>query len=169
MPEFRINISNLSQGIHEYSFEAEAAKLNIDSHYTGPVRVRATIDKSSQQIMLRAVVNASSMLMCDRCLEEFEENIGTGYAILYVTDSRSMQDVRSEEEVQVISHDTNYIDMDEDVRQYLELSVPQKQLCREDCAGLCPICGKNKNREQCSCVAVEVDPRWDALRKLNNN
>jgi uncharacterized protein len=169
VPEFRINISNLPQGIHEYFFEADAAKLSLDSRYVGTVRLSANLDKSTGQIMLRAVINASSQLACDRCLEHFEEGIGTAYSILYVIESRSMEEIHSGEELQVLSHDTNYIDLDEDVRQYLELSVPQKQLCRDDCAGLCPICGKNKNREQCSCAVVEIDPRWDVLRKLSSN
>jgi uncharacterized protein len=167
--EFRINISNLPQGVHEYSFEAEAAKLNLDSSYVGTVRVGAKLDKSNGQIMLRAAVNASAWLTCDRCLEHFDEKIGTRYGILYVIESRTMQEVQSDEEVQILSHDTNYIDLDEDARQFLELSLPQKQLCREDCAGLCPICGKNKNREQCSCTVEVIDPRWDALKKLTGS
>jgi uncharacterized protein len=169
VPEFRINISNLPQGIHEYSFDAEAAKLTLNALYYGAVRLAATLDKSPGQIMLRATVNASARLMCDRCLEHFEERIGTGYTILYVMETRSTEEIQSEEEMQVLSHDTNYIDLDEDVRQYLELSLPQKQLCRGDCAGLCPICGRNKNNDQCSCAIEEIDPRWDALKKLSGS
>src|SRR5947199_407510 len=70
------------------------------------------------------------------------------------------------------------IDLGEDVRQLeglmLEdvlreqvlLSVPLKALCREDCKGLCPTCGKNRNTEPCSCPPALGDPRWSALRDI---
>jgi uncharacterized protein len=44
--------------------------------------------------------------------------------------------------------------------------MPLRVLCREDCAGLCAICGADKNSETCSCVAETVDERWSALRDL---
>ena len=45
---------------------------------------------------------------------------------------------------------------------------PLKRLCREDCRGLCPTCGRNRNTDDCACPAPEepVDPRLEPLRKL---
>jgi uncharacterized protein len=53
------------------------------------------------------------------------------------------------------------------VRDAIAEAVPATVLCREDCAGLCPTCGANRNRMDCGCVVVEADPRWDALRELS--
>ncbi len=44
--------------------------------------------------------------------------------------------------------------------------VPVSILCREDCAGLCPTCGANRNLAPCDCVVEVVDSRWEALREL---
>ncbi|MDR3176556.1 MAG: DUF177 domain-containing protein [Desulfovibrio sp.] len=46
------------------------------------------------------------------------------------------------------------------------LALPAKPLCRNDCRGLCPVCGKNNNRELCSCANEGADPRLDVLRGI---
>jgi uncharacterized protein len=46
------------------------------------------------------------------------------------------------------------------------LALPMKPLCREDCRGLCPVCGGNRNVTACTCDGREPDPRWAALRTL---
>jgi uncharacterized protein len=58
------------------------------------------------------------------------------------------------------------LDLTEAVRQYKIASAPAKPLCREDCAGLCSVCGANLNQGRCGCTAQSSDPRWDALAKL---
>jgi uncharacterized protein len=52
-------------------------------------------------------------------------------------------------------------------RDAIAEAVPATVICREDCAGLCPTCGANRNEVDCGCVAVETDPRWGALRELS--
>ena len=52
-------------------------------------------------------------------------------------------------------------------RDAIAEAVPATVLCREDCAGLCPTCGANRNDVDCGCVVVETDPRWDALREIS--
>jgi DUF177 domain-containing protein len=52
-------------------------------------------------------------------------------------------------------------------RDAIAEAVPATILCREDCAGLCPTCGANRNVVDCGCVVVETDPRWEALREIS--
>jgi uncharacterized protein len=59
-----------------------------------------------------------------------------------------------------------FFEIDDLVREVIILAVPLKPLCSEDCKGLCPICGTDLNRSQCSCVKKETDPRWDKLKGL---
>jgi uncharacterized protein len=61
------------------------------------------------------------------------------------------------------------IDMADDVRQTVLLAVPLKNVCREDCRGLCPQCGRNLNDGACDCKETRVDGRWDKLKELQNN
>ena len=169
MAEFRINISNLSEGIHEYHFEAEPSKISLDEHFRGTVIVEAKIDKSVRQIFLQAKIRAEGSFSCDRCLENFHQEMKTEYSMVYVQGARSNVDLNNEEEIQVLTADKNYIDLDDDVRQYILLTIPQKLLCREDCQGFCPTCGVNKNIASCTCGAQAVDSRWDELKKLSHN
>jgi len=52
------------------------------------------------------------------------------------------------------------------VRELLLLEVPDTPLCREDCAGLCPQCGADRNTVECGCAVAVTDPRWDSLSAL---
>ena len=59
-----------------------------------------------------------------------------------------------------------FLDVDEELSEMLEMDFPSKILCREDCRGLCPKCGANRNHGSCSCPEKEVDPRLAPLAKL---
>jgi uncharacterized protein len=58
------------------------------------------------------------------------------------------------------------LDVDRWAHDALLLAMPLRVLCREDCAGLCPVCGTDQNTGSCSCVETSVDERWSALRDL---
>lgn len=167
--EFRINISNLSEGIHEHFFEADPSKIGLDERFRSMVKIKVGLDKSLHQILLQAKMWAEGEFVCDRCLDNFIWQMDKKYSIVYIQGDRSTIDLKKEEEIQVLSADTNYIDLDEDVRQYILLAIPQKLLCQEDCLGICPICGVNRNNESCTCDAQVTDSRWDALKKLSHN
>ena len=167
--EFRINISNLSEGIHEYAFETEPSKIGLDERFRNIVKVKARLDKSLRQIHLQAKMWAEGEFVCDRCLDNFIWRMDGKYSMIYIQGARSTVNVGKEEEIQVLSTDTNFIDLDEDVRQYILLAIPQKLLCQEDCLGICPTCGVNRNNESCMCDAEVTDSRWEALKKLSHN
>ena len=58
------------------------------------------------------------------------------------------------------------IDLSPAVREQILLSVPASPLCREDCKGLCPKCGKDLNDGDCGCDRTALDPRWTALKGI---
>lgn len=166
----RINISNLSDGMHHHSLSTEPADIGLDSRFRKPVNIDAAVEKTNRQLHVQVDSRSGAVFVCDRCLEEFQQNVESHYSILYVQSQTPPSEAENTtEEVQYLSVDTNIIDLGEDVRQYLTLSFPLKTLCREDCAGLCPICGINKNKAACSCTVEESDPRWVDLKKFLNN
>jgi uncharacterized protein len=167
--EFRINISNLSEGIHEHDFEAEPSKIGLDERFRGMVKIKVRLDKSLRQIFLQAHMQAEGAFVCDRCLDDFVWQMDKKYSMVYIQGDRSTVDLKKEEEIKVLSVDTNFIDLDEDVRQYIFLAIPQKLLWDEDCPGICPTCGVKRNNESCPCDVHVTDSRWDALKKLSHN
>jgi len=58
--------------------------------------------------------------------------------------------------------------LEDALREQVLLSVPLRVLCREDCKGLCPTCGKNLNLERCSCANEVPDVRWTALKEIRS-
>jgi len=164
----RINISKISEGIHRRSLEVQPAEIGMDERFVDPVNIQVTLEKTPKHIYLKADITSAGAFTCDRCVDDFRREIRTGYKILYKF--RSDKGIApDEQEIVYIHPDAGFVDVAEDVRQYAILAVPQKLLCREDCKGLCPTCGINRNRETCKCEAEEVDPRWQGLRKFLEN
>jgi uncharacterized protein len=52
------------------------------------------------------------------------------------------------------------------LREFVLLSLPMQRICREDCHGICPVCGQNRNQAGCACESKKMDDRWSALKKL---
>jgi uncharacterized protein len=163
-----VNISKLSEGTHRYSFEVRPENLLLDGRFVELILVDATIDKTGRQLFLKSDIRTKATLTCDRCLAEFQNELAAQYRIVYITDDLTAKE-EEDAEIQFLSPDANLLDLGEDVRQFLLLAIPQKILCREECKGLCPECGTNRNVKSCECAATEVDPRWDALRKISLN
>jgi len=166
----RINISGLSEGPHSYALSSPASDVGLDERFDGTVEVSVELEKTHREIFLRSHVRSEGVFTCDRCLEVFRRPLEVRYALVYLlTPQEPAPKSEVEVEVQVLSHDTNIIDIGEDARQFLLLQLPIKILCKDDCAGLCPTCGTNLNQGSCDCSAGETDSRWDALKNLGKN
>ena len=163
----KINISNLSEGLHEYDFEETPSSIELDERFSKPVIVRVEMEKRRRQLFLTAHVKTSGRFVCDRCLEDFDRDLELDYRMTYVYEMNDAEEL-DQDEVTVIHASTNEIDIAEHVRDYVLLAVPMKLLCRDDCAGLCRKCGKNLNHGPCGCPADDVDPRWEKLKQIMN-
>ncbi len=166
----KINISNLSEGVHEYQFEENPSTIELDERFSKPVLVQVELEKRRRQLFLTGHIKTSGRFACDRCCDDFGKDIGIDYRMTYVYDMNDAGDT-DKDELTVIQTSTNEIDIDEDVREYTLLAVPLKLLCRENCAGLCSTCGANLNKETCSCPKEDIDPDLvgKKLKKIVNN
>jgi uncharacterized protein len=163
----KIQVGGLSEGIHEYDLLVCPADLALGEEFRSDIRVHATVAKSGRQMFLDARISASGVFVCDRCLADFTLPLNPSYRMYYASEGEDMARI-DPSEVQVVQPNLTVIDLSEDVRQTLMVSVPLKLLCRTDCSGLCPRCGKNLNMESCSCAADMSDSRWDALQSLRD-
>lgn len=164
----KIRISGLSNGLHDYHFSAEPSEIGLDPNFTKPVEIDVALDKTTRQVSLKASLSTSAKFICDRCTDEFELALATKYNVFYLYDEESGGSLPPEE-VQVITPDTVHLELSEDVRQFVMLSVPLKLLCREECKGLCPRCGTNWNAVRCDCKQETTDSPWHGLEKLLKN
>ena len=166
--ELIIRISQLSNGLHEYHFSSDPSIVGLDGNFKARVVVDAVLDKTPHEIFLKAVVRTSGSFACDRCTENVEQAVSNEFTVYYIY--QNPENGRyPPEEVQIISPNTTYIDLAEDVRQMVMLSIPLKLLCNTDCRGLCSHCGSNLNAGPCSCRDREIDLRWEGLAKILKN
>lgn len=73
---------------------------------------------------------------------------------------------KPEEEDPFFIDETHKVDLGEAIREYALLALPMQPLCREDCKGLCPTCGADRNTAPCDCVESDGDDRFGILRSL---
>jgi len=120
------------------------------------------LGRTTEGIWVRGVLAVSMDLQCVRCLAPVE------HALEIELDERfqlpPIKDV-DKGKVYPIGVD-HHIDLDPVLREAVIVSMPMRVLCRAECAGLCPTCGKDLNEGPCDCLADDIDPRMAALRAL---
>ena len=124
--------------------------------------------RTDRGILMTGILNTRIKAVCSRCLGAFDQplTLKIEEELLSVVDPSTGTSLPwSGEDGAFIIDENQEIDLGEVVRQYVLLALPLKPLCREDCAGLCPSCGRNLNRGPCSCTPA-VDPRFAELAKL---
>jgi len=110
-------------------------------------------------------------LGCGRCLEPFTLPIDSAFDLRYLpaeADTGHNGDDREvgEDDFDASVYRDDQIDLNELLREQFYLALPMKPLCRDDCAGLCPQCGTNRNTGTCACVPHWEDPRLAPLKRL---
>lgn len=166
--QVRIRISQLSPGTHSFHYSVNPQDIGLDETFHNHVVVDVNLEKTTRQMYVRGEVVATGRFTCDRCLEDFSQNIQSTFAVFYVFSEEEAAKFDAEE-VRVIHPDTPTIDATDDVRQSVVLAVPLKLLCRDECKGLCATCGVNLNSETCSCREVMADSRWEGLKNILRN
>lgn len=159
-----IKITNYAEGIHEFDFSEPVEKVGLGTPFYGDVKLNVRMDRSHSQIVFVCDVWVSAELNCDRCARNFKREFQNSFVITYIIQNNPA--VSEDLNVYYISPETDKVNLKDDVREYVLLAVPMKNLCDEECKGLCPRCGKNLNEEACECTSDEVNPVWAELLKL---
>jgi len=123
---------------------------------------------------VRGRLDAAVEIDCARCLERYGVELRQELDLFYLPRAAEQPEAEEEEvelsdrDVVVGYYEGDHLDLGEVVREQVLLGLPLKPLCREDCRGLCPTCGTNRNLSACGCPPPEEpgDQRLEALRKL---
>ncbi len=169
MSTLEIHTTRIADGVHTYSFTADGQELGLPEAFRSEVAIEAGLERRGRQYRVDARVATSGTFTCDRCLAPFEREVTGEFNVLFVSDGTSVPEDLPDDELRVIPSESMVIELDEDVRQCATLAVPVKLVCREECLGLCPTCGKNLNDGQCGCENEDTDPRWEPLKKLSRS
>ncbi len=159
---------------HQKPLRAEFAADEIDlageARLNGPAVFNGEIFRNEHRTYLGGMITATGEADCSRCLEPVKRAFEIPFRDVFVdagheTDQRDLEVGEDDlDESLVIG---GRIDLAEVVREQILLAMPEQMFCSEDCRGLCPICGGNRNLIDCKCEDDEVDPRWAALKNLN--
>lgn len=125
------------------------------------VRVTGAIVNRAGVVTLQARARFLFEGRCDRCLAEFSREYDIPVEHILVT-------VLENEDSDFVLLQDYQLPLDELVQDDILLELPYKSLCREDCRGLCPQCGKDLNEGPCGCSTKAEDPRLAVLKQLLN-
>jgi uncharacterized protein len=118
--------------------------------WPGVLRFDLLVTRVSGGVLAAGGFGAALTCRCDRCLAGFELPVHQEQACYYFE-----------------NYSEDWLDLTDSVREDILLALPQRFLCREDCAGICPGCGCNLNEEECTCPGGEPDENpWAALDRV---
>ncbi|MCS7172605.1 MAG: DUF177 domain-containing protein [Armatimonadetes bacterium] len=136
-----------------------------DAVFISPVRGRAWVRAEGGRVRLSGEATVEVRQTCARCLREFVGTISVQVSELFDPALRPEWGGALEEEDFVFPLDGE-LDVEEVFRQHLLLALPHAPLCRPDCAGLCPVCGADRNVASCGCTPLARDPRLALLERF---
>jgi uncharacterized protein len=106
---------------------------------------------------------------CDRCLEPVSLTIESPFDLVYMPASAAAiggEDEISESAIEVGYYEGNGLELNDVLREVVLLALPMQLVCSENCKGICPACGQNRNQRECTCRTAALDDRWSKLKDL---
>ncbi len=160
-----------SEAVVERSLSPAAISDRGESDWvvTTSVELKLRVRKDGDKYRLFGRVATTIRRECSRCLESFDVPMAMDVDLRYLPRAVNTGEGEcevSEDDLTIAFYRDDEIDLGDMTREQLQLASPMKPLCREDCLGLCPVCGADRNAAVCGCDNSWRDPRLDALRTL---
>ncbi len=133
--------------------------------FPSPMKVEGRITNTAGYMRMTLSMSVSYQAECARCLSP----VGGVFSLNLektVAPRNLLEDVSEDRLDDYAVIEDGFLDIDESLYAQIEMEFPMRFLCREDCRGLCPKCGKNLNEGECNCSTTEIDPRMEPLRRL---
>ncbi len=144
---------NIEFNKDSFSYSGEIIK------YSKPIKFDGFLRRKKGVFELLGDVRTELFLNCSRCMKVFP----------YEVNIHIEEELSNTEDCEIISINTDNIDVYEIIENSIILELPVTRLCKDDCKGLCQTCGKDLNLGQCSCSDFHVDPRLEKLSQMFSN
>ena len=134
-----------------------------------PLTVDIEMYKAGEKLILKGFFSGGLLLECDRCLRKYHRDLKHDFRLFLKSESFDEDKVDlelSEDDMEVGFIDGESLDLDEVIKEQVYLSLPLKSLCRDNCKGLCPLCGSDLNETDCKCDKKQVHPGFSKLMEL---
>jgi len=162
--EFRPGVIDFGPDMRQASALHTAGRAQLVDEHRGK-------HQKIKDMRLNGGLTTSFELACARCLEPVVQNVARNFDLLYRpqgADAGPEERSVTATEAEVSYYQGRGLLLEDALREQVLLAVPLKVICREDCKGLCPHCGKNLNAEECCCADPVEDPRWSALKDIRS-
>jgi DUF177 domain-containing protein len=149
------------------ALNATLASASHDYEFTEPLQVHVGYARSQLDLFFEGEVRARAQATCGRCLEAFPLEVAQEFSLVLTPATPLTGEIElAPGDLTQSFYEGTEIDLTPLMYEQIMLALPTRPLCGEECRGLCPQCGSNRNSGQCACVAEAGDPRWSALRNL---
>jgi uncharacterized protein len=165
-----LNVDALEEA--QEPFEADLPRDTIDAvlladpptefHAGGAAHIEGKATKLGRKVLVQAKFTVPLEGICRRCLKPLQLDERVDFTREYVPEPAAEAAEDSDDE----TYHGKEIDLQPALREQILLSIPPSPLCREECKGLCPKCGKDLNEAECGCDRTVADPRWAALKGI---
>ena len=148
------DVQSLASALAEPTWRLESVALDVQA--------------DGSEVFVRGRLAATVPQTCGRCLEVFPVRVDAPVDVRLVPKPATADSVElGADDLDVDFYENDELDLARLVENEATLALPMKPLCREDCRGLCPVCGANRNVAPCTCVTRPPDPRLAVLRDLS--
>ena len=169
----RIELDKLEAASNSFAHVYEPEEIILDEEYARLIKqpeITGRASRKGSEVRLRGKITASAEIDCSRCLKAVVIPVETEFDVTYIPAEEYEESAPAElqeDDLSLAVFDGEAIDVDELVREQLLLALPARALCREECKGLCPVCGADKNTDSsCACEQKDIDPRWAGLKAV---
>lgn len=147
----KIHLPSYPRGVHHIRESVEPAELDLDSAtFAAPINVSITLDRHDPYLEFDIVVRSNIRSQCDRCLIDYDWELTNTGPMLYVLGRLPSGEAVDDPGIGYLPARASDVDLTQDVRDMILLALPGKRLCREDCRGLCDVCGADWNIQECA-------------------
>jgi uncharacterized protein len=153
--------------VHHVFQTGEIRFSHEDAVISDPVTADFLFEHKDRDLHIAGTVETEIRFKCSRCAREYKKGLSTGFDLTYLPQTEwPNEHVEVElkyEDMDVAYYDGIAFDVDLMVLEQLELAMPMKFVCKEDCKGLCDQCGADLNEGICRCIKETGDMRLSAL------
>ena len=151
---------------HRYPI-GEIQLAHGDAALNEPVGIDFVLTHKDRGLHVDGTVESGIRCICSRCLKEFSHHLSAEFDLSYLPQPKTTREgdeiELKYEDMEVGFYDGVRLDVNLMALEQIELALPMKFICREDCKGLCYRCGADLNEGACRCEATETDSRFTAL------
>lgn len=170
-----IEIEDLKQEPLQVSHIYGVGQLKLaleDVQLNEPVRVDFVLNHKDKDLQIEGSVRTAILYKCSRCLKELSRALTADYSLVYVPQpkgGRGDEEISLKyDEMDIAFYDGIRLDVDLMIIEQIELSLPMRFICREDCRGLCHVCGADLNQTSCACKKEQPDSRLAPLLEFRH-